>query len=179
MLRDLRQSVGLLYARWCFRNDREPQQPLTDFFRRSRKILVLLPQGNKEAALAGTTLNKLWDMLKNMHLTVVTTGIRPTLLSDSLQSEVILLKNVDVNKFFIPRKTVLQRVLAQSYDVAVDLNLDFILHAAYICKASRAPVRVAAMRQHGETFFNVQLNLDRTASPQVVYEKFVECLGMF
>lgn len=179
MLHDLRQSVGLLYARWYFRKDSQPQQPLTDFFRRSRSILVVLPQGDEEAAIAGTTLRKLWDVLKNMHLTIVSTGIRPTLLSDSFQSEVILLEDVDVNKFFIPRKSVLQRVLARPYDVALDLNLDFILHAAYICKASHAPVRVAAVRQYGETFFNVQLNLDHTAPPQIVYEKFVQCLAMF
>ena len=179
MLHSLQQSLGLLYARWHFRKERDYEQSLTDFFRRSRSILVLLPQGYEEAAIAGTTLRKLKDFLKNMHLTIVTTGIRPTPLSDSLRSEVIRVDNADVNKFFLPRKAVLQRILGRPYDVAIDLNLDFVLHAAYICKASRAPVRVAAMRRHGEMFFNVQLNLDRSAPPQIIYEKFVQCLGMF
>ena len=179
MLHDLRQSLGVLYSRWRFRREGDSEQSLTDFFRNSRSILVVLPREYEEAALAGTTLRKLRDFLKNTHLTVVTTGIRPTPLSDSLRSEVIRVDNTDVNKLLLPRKAVLQRILARQYDVAIDMNLDFVLHAAYICKVSRAPVRVAALRRHGEVFFNIQLNLDRSASRQIIYEKFIQCLAMF
>jgi hypothetical protein len=85
----------------------------------------------------------------------------------------------DIGEIFIPRKPILQRILMRPYDVAIDLNLDFVLHAAYICKASRAPFRVGIMREHGDSFFNVQIKLNRTASPQAVYEKLTRCLEMF
>src|SRR5713226_3230086 len=138
MLDNLRQSVGLLYARWHFRTERDPEQPLTDFLRRSQSILVLLPDGYNEAVIAGNSLKNLKDLLQNVHLTIVTTGIHPTPLSSSRRVEVIRIDDGDVNKFSLPRRPALQRILARSYDVAVDLNLDFVLHAAYICKASRA-----------------------------------------
>lgn len=179
MFANLRRSVGLLYVRWHFRKEHDIQQPLTDFLRRATSILIVLPRGYEEAQVAGNTLKKLFNVVKNRHLTIVTTGVRATALSDASRSEVIRLEEIDINKFFLPRQPVLQRILARSYDVAIDLNLDFVLDAAYICKASRAPVRVGLMRRRGELFFNIQLNLDCSGSPQVVYEKFVQCLGMF
>lgn len=179
MFDNLRKSIGLLYAKWHFRKNGDSQQVLTDFFRRAQSFLIILPPGYEEAHIAGNSLKRLFDVLKNAHLTVVTTGIRATALSDMQRSNVIRLDEVDINRFFLPRKNVLQRISARSYDVAIDMNLDFVLHAAYICKASRAPIRVGIMRQHGERFYNIQLNLNRSVPLQHVYEKFVQCLEMF
>ena len=71
------------------------------------------------------------------------------------------------------------RIFNREYDVAMDLNLDFVLHTAYICKASRARVRVGYSHSAADLFYNVQLNFDRNSSPQVLYKKFASCLAMF
>lgn len=152
---------------------------MTDFFHSGKNFLIVLPSEYEEAAIAGNTLKKLFDALKKAHLTVIATGIRATALSDMKRSEIIRLDDVDINKLFLPRKNVLQRLHARSYDVAIDMNLDFVLHAAYICRESRAPIRVGVMHQNGERFFNVLLNLNRAAPSHVVYEKFVQQLEMF
>lgn len=179
MLKNFRRSVGLLYARWRFRRNGDAPQSLTDFFHRTRSILVVLPMRYEDAVVAGYTFKKLFDLLKNPHLTIITRGIRATALSNVSKSEVIRLEEADINKFFLPRGDVLQRICTRSYDIAIDLNLDFVLHAAYICKASRAPIRISVVHQHGDTFFNVQLNLEHTAAPQMIYEKFAQSLRMF
>lgn len=175
----MRKALGLRYARWQFRHDVDHSRQLTNFVEQAGSILVVLPTGYDDAVVAGNTLKKLFDRLKNVHLTVVTAGVRGTALDDMGKSEVVRFDDVDIGKLFLPRKTMLRRVLTRTYDMALDMNLDFVLHAAYICKASRAPVRVGIMRQNSEHFFNVQLNLDRTASPQILYEKFAQYLGMF
>lgn len=179
MFNSLRQSLGTRYAKWHFRNDGESQQVLTDFFRRAQSFLVVLPAGYEEAHTAGGSLKKLFDVLKSAHLTIVTTGTRSTALSEIQRSNVVRMGDADVNRLFLPRQNVLKRISARSYDVAIDMNLDFVLHAAYICKASRAPIRIGIVHQHGEPFFNIQVNLDRSAPLQHVYEKFVHCLEMF
>jgi hypothetical protein len=178
ILRQIRTWLGLAYARWRFRTDRDYHQPLTEFFRSARSILVVLPMGYEDANVAGAAFKRLLGGAANAHVTVVTTGIRATPLSDG-RSEVIRVDEVDLNPFFLPRNNIMHRVIAHSYDLAVDLNLDFVLHAAYICKASRAPVRVGIRREHSDTFYNVQLNLDRSGSPQTVYGRFVDLLNMF
>lgn len=179
MFKKIRHAVGLLYARWRLRKYRDAQQVLTNFFSHARSILILLPSGYEEAIVACTTLKKLKNVLQNAHLTIVTTGTRSTPLAESLRSEVIRLDELDVNTLYLPDDAVLQRILARPYDLAIDLNLDFVLHAAYICKASRAPVRVGIKRDHADSFFNVQLNVDPRGVPKAIYEKFVQQLSMF
>lgn len=179
MIDKVRTSIGLLYTRWHFRKDHDDQQQLTDFFRRAKSVLVVLPYSYDNAVVAQNTLKKISGFHKNSHFTIVTIGRRAASVTNGRRSEVIRLDADQVKAFFLPRKRVLQRVCARPYDVAVDLNLDFVLHAAYICKASRAPVRVCMTRHHAELFFNVQVSLDRTATPHLIYERFARCLGMF
>jgi hypothetical protein len=179
MLERLRKTVGVQYSRWHLRNVRNPVQEFTDFFRRSKSFLIVLPEGYEEAHIAGNSLKKLFDMLKDIDLTVVTSGIRGTVLSDRHHSHVVRLDRADLNRFFLPRKSVLRRICNRSYDVALDMNLDFQLHAAYICKASRAPFRVGILCPPGEHIFNVHLNLRPSQPPQQMYSQFIRCLAMF
>jgi hypothetical protein len=79
----------------------------------------------------------------------------------------------------LPTKAILQRIFTKEFDVAVDLNLDFVLHTAYICKASRAKVRVGFSSQVSDVFYNIILNLNKQRTPQALYDKFAECLSMF
>lgn len=179
MLENLRKKIGVLYSRWHFRTAKDSVQDLTGFLQRSKSFLVILPNGYEEAQIAGNTLKKLFDVLKDIDLTVVTSGIRGTVLSDKHHSHVVRLSETDINRLFLPRKNVLRRICNRSYDVALDMNLDFQLHAAYICKASRAPIRVGILCPPGEHFFNVHLNLRPSQSPQQMYSQFARCLEMF
>lgn len=179
MFENVRKSVGLGYAKWRFRKNGDPQQELTEFFRRSRTFLIILPAQYEEAQLASQALKRLFDELKSVHLTIVTTGTRSTSLSDMHRSNVIRVDGKDINAFFLPRTTVLQRVCSRTYDVTLDMNLDFVLHAAYISRASRAPIRVGVHHEEGERFYNVQLNLNRSVPPQNTYEQYARYLEMF
>jgi hypothetical protein len=171
--------AGLQIARFQFRSDVDTVQPLTTFFTGAKSVLITLPAGYEEAIIAGDALHAFRNRLMHLNLTVVHTSTRATSLSDFPRSEVIRISQADINRVFLPTRELLQRIIHQEYDAAVDLNLDFVLHTAYICKASRAKVRVGFVHPWSDVFFNVQFNLDRQRTPQVVYEKFAQCLAMF
>jgi len=171
--------LGLGVARFQFRSDVDTVQPLTTFFTGARSVLIMLPAGYEEAIVAGDAIHAFRNRLIHLNLTVVHTSTRATSLSDFPHSEVIRIGPTDVNRLYLPTKELLQRIIRRDYDAAVDLNLDFVLHTAYICKASRAKVRVGFVHPWSDTFFNVQFNLDKGRTPQVVYEKFAACLAMF
>jgi hypothetical protein len=179
MFTNLRKALGRQYAKWHFRKTEEPVQEFTEFFRSAKSFLVVLPLGYEGAQSADASFKKLFDVLKKAHLTIVTSGVRGTVLDDMRRSEVIRLDEADISSFFLPRKSALERISARSYDVALDLNLDFVLHAAYICRASRAPIRVGALCPGGEYFYNVHVNLKRSEQPGQMYNEFVRCLEMF
>ena len=179
MLERVYAYLGLQIARFQFRSDIDTVQPLTTFFTGAKNVLVVLPTGYEEAIIAGDALHAFRNRLMHLNLTVVHTSTRATSLSDFPRSEVIRIDPENINKLSLPRKELLQRIMHREYDAAVDLNLDFVLHTAYICKASRARVRVGFVHQWSDLFFNVQFNIDKQRTPQVVYEKFAACLAMF
>ena len=170
--------MGLQFARFQFRNDIEKVHALTDFFSGARNVLILLPVGYDEAIIASNALREYRHRLNHLHLTVVNSGTRTTSLIDYTRCEVIRIDPTDINKFSLPRRSLLQRIESRDYDTAVDLNLDFVLHTAYICKASGARVRVGFTHPSADMFYNVQLNL-KEGTPQSIYSHFAACLAMF
>ena len=170
---------GLQFARLQFRSDIDAVQPMTNFFRDARAILIAMPVGYDEAVLAGKALSMLHDRMIPMKITIIHSSTRATPLSILPRTEVVRVDPADINRFLLPRRSLLQRILPQSYDVALDLNLDFVLHTAYICKATRASVRVGFAREEADSFFNVQLSVDRQRAPQSLYEHVATFLSMF
>jgi hypothetical protein len=172
--------MGLQFAKFQFRSDFDRPQELTKFFTGARNILVTMPRGYDNAVLAGNALHRYRDALKDVHLTIIHTGTRETTLSSFLHSQIIRITPADVNRFSLPRRALLSRIYTREFDVALDLNLDFVLHSAYICKASRARVRVGLHQSPlAELFFNVRVDLAERRAPQSTYEQFAACLMMF
>jgi hypothetical protein len=179
MLEQVFSYLGLQFAKFQFRSEFDTPQEFTGFIRRARSVLIILPVGYDEAVIAGDKLNAGCNFLSHMQLTVVHTSTRATSLTVFPRCEVVRLDPQDINRFSLPRRSLLQRIFVHSFDVAIDLNLDFVLHAAYICKASHAKVRVGCRHSMSDLFYNVQVNLQRQGPPQKVYEKFASCIAMF
>ncbi len=171
--------VGLQYAKFQFRKEKDVPQPLTNFFSGAKNVLITLPLGYEEAIIASNALRAFRARLNHLQLTVINNSTRATSLIEFSKCEVIRMTNNDVNKLYLPSQGLMQRILEKEYDVAIDLNLGFVLHTAYICKASKAKARVGFANSASDAFFNVQLNLKMPASPQVMYDKFAACLSMF
>ena len=173
------KNIGLRLARYQFRKERDTVQPFTNFFSGAKNVLVILPVGYDEAILASEALSVHKDKLSNVHLIVIHNSTRFTSLAIFPRSEVIRLDPPDLNRFFLPRTSVIQRLPKHQYDVAMDLNLDFVLHSAYICKASRARIRVGFSHPEADLFYNVQMQFNGPRTPQAMFDKFVNCLSMF
>jgi hypothetical protein len=170
---------GYRFAKFQFRSDVDAVQPMTEFFRNAKSVLVVLPVGYEHAIIAGDALRNVCKHLKHLQLTVINNSTRETSLSEFAKCEVVRLNPEDLNSFSLPKKQVMQRIFSREYDVAIDLNLDFVLHSAYICKASRAKVRVGSAHAVADQFYNVQLKLRESGSPQEFYRKFAACMAMF
>jgi hypothetical protein len=179
MLDNTLTSLGLQFARLQFWSNVDTVQPMTQFFRGAQNALIVLPVGYDNAMLAGTAIRKYRERLSNVHLTIVHSSTRSTPLSEFPRSEVVRVDADDINRFSLPKKSLIKRIMTRPYDVAVDMNLDFVLHTAYICKVSRAKVRVGFAHPRSDMFFNVQLNFDMKRAPQALYEEYAACLAMF
>jgi hypothetical protein len=168
------------FAKLQFRSDFDTPQPMTNFFTGAKNVLIMLPAGYQESVEAGKALRKFRDQLTHLHLTVIHTSTWATALTEFPHCTVIRMDPKDINKFSLPSKSLMKRIFTKEYDVALDFNLDFVLHTAYICKASRARVRVNFFQhQASDIFYNVQFHLHEQKNPQALYEHCAKCLAMF
>jgi ADP-heptose:LPS heptosyltransferase len=92
---------------------------------------------------------------------------------------VITIEPEEVSRFFLPHKGLFARLPRRPFDVALDLNLDFLLPSAYICKESNAPLRAGFERQYADTFFNFLVRVHASSTQAQACDHLIACLHMF
>jgi hypothetical protein len=129
--------------------------------------------------MASDVLSQACRRVPDIHLTIVHSSTRETSLAAFTKSEVIRVQPDDLNKFFLPTQRLLHQIIKRQYDVAINLNLDFVLHTAYICKASRARVRVGCPHTAADVFYNVLFKVKMDQPAQSRYQQFGAFVKMF
>ncbi len=179
MFTRLRKNIGLLYARFYFRRDPDRVMTFTDAVKHARTAIVFMPVDQRQSESARLLLNYFQNKFRGSKLTIVLQEDTQSSFLNSVSCEVLRLKKDDVSPFAVPRKSVLRRIRRNEYDLALDLNLQFHLPSAFLCKASRSRIRVGFGYENADTFFNFQIIADKSRNIKTVYERVVSCLGMF
>lgn len=179
MLESLRRTIGIQAARFHFRRTRDAVVGFAQAIPSARSMLLILPFPAGDETPLTNLLPAFRRRFKEENITVVTAGKAHVIERILPRSRVIAVAGEEVTAFFIPRQSVIDRVRARQYDLAVDLNLDFMLPSAYICKESSARVRVGFSRKHADNFFNFQVRLDPESRSGSAHDRLLNCLQMF
>ncbi len=179
MLERLRSSAGLLGTRFHFRKRRDESLSFVDSLTASSAILLLMPLDGSPLYPVAPVITMLRQRKSDEQITVVVASHSSEAFAALERSPIIRVLPEDVNGLFLPRKHVLSRIQRNRYDLAIDLNLDFLLPSGYICMESNARVRVGFARPHADLFYNLQVQTSRVESRTVRYERFAHCLEMF
>jgi len=172
-----RRSLGYHLARWRFRKHPDAITSFTNSLSSGQHVLVILPLA-PSAPSAGSILELFRTRYGEQRLTLVAHAADKHVGTLFPHSTVISIGDSDVTRLFHPSADVLKRVLARQYDVAIDLNLDFLLPSGYICKASHARIRVGFMRPGAELFYNFEIRVEGPQS-EALYDRLAACLKMF
>lgn len=179
MLEKLRNSVGLLGARFHFRRTRDEALSFGNSFASASSILLLMPLDGSPLYPVAPVVTMLRKHKKEEQITVVVGSHSNEAFTALERSPIVRILPEEIGAFLLPRRDVLTRVRRTRYDLAIDLNLDFLLPSGYICRESMAPVRVGFARSHADLFYNFQVQTPGTESRTVRYEQFARCLEMF
>lgn len=179
MLEPLRRSLGMRVAKFRFRKQREKVQSFTRLLPSAGTALVIMPLASGPDGDHANVLALFRKHFAPENLTILTAAPRDRMERLLPRSRVITIAQDETSFLYLPRQVVLDRVHARRYDLAVDLNLDFMLPSAYICRESDARVRVGRSGQHADTFFNLQVRLDPSPEKGDAYGRLVQCLQMF
>jgi ADP-heptose:LPS heptosyltransferase len=166
-------------ARFHFRSSREKVISFSHSIATSDRVLVVMPMRQTDEAEEAQVLTFLREHFYEPDITVIVPAGGTQVERILPRCRVLPVGPEDVNAFFLPRRAFLARVAERSYDLAVDLNLDFVIPSAYICRESNARVRTGFSALHADTFYNFQVRLEPATRKEHAYDRLVRCLQMF
>jgi ADP-heptose:LPS heptosyltransferase len=179
MLEQLRATVGIQAARFHFRKWTDEVIPFAGTVSDARTVLLILPLDGSPLYPIAPVITMLRARKRESDITVVLSS-RTTEALDPLQRcPVIRILPDEISTFFLPHRELIARINKRRHDLAIDLNLDFHVPSGYICKESKAPVRVGFTSKRADTFYNFQVQTAAAESRMQRYEHMANCLQMF
>jgi hypothetical protein len=179
MLEGFRRKIGLSYSHVHFRNNRDRMMNFTGALTRSRRALVIFPESSLDGESIATLFRYLLRKFSSEGMMVL---IREDLLFSMASTpplKTLTYSTNEINPWFVPRRKLLQKITTNTFDVALDLNIGLSLPSAFLCKASKAPLRVSFAKQSGDQFYNFQFQSKGAAGNTPTYRNFLKCLDMF
>ncbi len=178
MLESVRRVIGLTVARWHFRRRAEEPLSFTHAVTEARHALLVLPLQSLELVPIAPVLEVLREKFQDKHITVVTAMHSVELMHLLPQGRFVRIDPTEISPFFLPRRSMLQRMPRPAYDLAIDLNLDFKLPSGYICRESNARVRLGFAGEQSDLFYNFLIQTTAVPGKQR-YKQLAAYLEMF
>jgi ADP-heptose:LPS heptosyltransferase len=166
-------------ARFHFRSSREKVISFSHSIPTSDRVLVVMPLAQSAEEGQTHVLTFLREHFYEPDITVIAPAGAAPVERVLPRARVLQFGPKDTTLFLLPRRAFLARVTERSYDLAIDLNLDFLIPSAYICKETNARVRTGFSALHADTFFNFQVRLEPATQRPRAYDHLVRCLQMF
>ena len=128
---------------------------IIEVLEKASNILIIMPTKLDDF---GTALNYLPVVRNNFpkaKISVLTLDIYRNLLHDNSFYGMIFVESKSINIFGLPKRELVQRILASKYDIAIDMNDHFSLISAHICQKSGAMLRICLEESRRDPFCNV------------------------
>ncbi len=175
----MRLRVGLLYSRFHFRKLKDPALRFTEAVSHARRALVLLPESTRDVASVQWIVRNFSERFSSGSLTIVATNEQIQWVKGDNRFQTLTYSSHDISAWYIPRQKLLGKMKRSTFDIAFDLNTTFALPSAFLCRESKAPLRVSFLKNHADNFYNFQVHTTSGNSLAVAFRNLVRCLEMF
>lgn len=118
-----------------------------------KSILICLPEDVQDPTFCQKLIAKYKELFNNYTIQFCATSAQAHLIKSSCsclfysQSSLTITKKLD--------ETIKQVIRGDNYQIAIDLNQNFSLTAALICKSSKANTRITFAKPNANIFFNI------------------------
>jgi hypothetical protein len=179
MLENFRRNVGLSYSRLHFRGNRDKMMNFTNALSRARRALVIFPDLSMDGETAATVFRYLSRKFSSDSMTVLVRHDQLSYVTASSPLKTLTYTPEDINTWYVPRRSLVKKMMAMNFDVAFDLNVDLSVTGAFLCKASNAPLRISFAKDRGDQFYNFQVQTRGTSNRPHSYRTLLKYLEMF
>jgi ADP-heptose:LPS heptosyltransferase len=179
MLDTMRGVIGLQVSRFRFRRFEDPVMSFTEAVTTARRAMLIMPLKKREFLPTVMVVDFFKQRFREENITIVSDDHGREAVRMLARSHFIHILKDEVSPFFLPRRTLLRRVLERQCDLVVDLNLDFLLPSAYICRESNARVRIGFDRRRADLFYNFLIQPDQRLERKHLYDRMASFLQRF
>jgi len=179
MIQAVRRYLGTRYGVFAMRWSKDTQQELTSFYSQSKNALVIMPEDVQAAEVALTVVKFLESKFQGQNCIVIASPHSANLVSQYTNAKVVRMKESDLSYFYLPRRSFTDRFTKRQYDLVIDLNLGFVLFAAYLSRRIQSRYRVGFAKEHSDHFYNIQFRYVSGQSKQLTYNSLCEFLDKF
>ncbi len=157
----------------------DTQRNLTNFYSESQNALVIIPNDEKSAECALSVVKFLGKRFRGQKRIVVAATQAATLIGQNTRAQVVRFDENDINFFYLPKKSFTKQFSKQKFDLVIDLNLGFVLFAAYLTVMVESRFRVSFAKEYGDLFYNVQYRSINERNKELPYNSLCDFLGKF
>lgn len=179
MFEDTRRKIGLALTRLFVNRKESKSISFSNIFTGARTALVIIPENANHRSVILPTLTLLQNKFQGNKLTIIVNDTFRELSTPFTRSTVVPVTKDQVNFFFLPKKSVFQRVLNQRYDVVVDLNFTLEPTGAFFSRTINAPLKVGFSQPYADAYYNFQFATAPNRNPKMRYEQLFRTLSMF
>jgi hypothetical protein len=179
MFENMRLKIGAAYAGFRFRSESDPIVRFTDAISIAKQPIVFLPEFPEEAAGVEPVLKYL---SQRFHTSKVLLVVRKEVLSrlpEHRSFPLVTYSGEELNAWYLPTADLLRKVKKSTFDVAFDLNIRFALPSSYLCRASRAPLRIGFVKPNADIYYNFQVQSASADNSSQAYSHLLKCIEMF
>lgn len=179
VLEGTRRSIGLGLARFHFRKTKDRVIAFNKAFSSARTALLIMPLYRREFLPTVMVIDLLKRRFREEDITIISDDHGRDAVHMLPRSHFIHIIETEISPVFLPRPTLIRRIQERKYDLAIDLNLDFVLPSAYICRKSNAHVRIGFANRNIDAFYNFQIQPDLTRARKHLYDRLAQFLEKF
>jgi ADP-heptose:LPS heptosyltransferase len=173
------RSLGLTVARFVVRRMPTEVVSFTDVFSSAHRVLLIMPLEKREDLPTAGLIDFLKLRFGQQNITVISDDHGREVMPLLPRGRFIHILKDELSPFRIARPALITRIRERQHDIAIDLNLDFVMPSAYICTQSNARVRVGFVRPRADVFYNFLIQQDPGLDRRRVYDRMVAFLQMF
>lgn len=180
MFKKLLEKIGKQQLFWPATGEKNNEViDYGNFFATVSSALILMPE---QLDNFGVAINRHRDLAALMPKTQFVLFIREkyvSLIPSSLQKNIVQIRESDITPIGVPNRRFLKSTIGASYDLIIDFNTDFDLVATYICKKTKAKLRICLCHPQREPFYNLQFCTSDSDTIDEKIEVMVKYISQF
>lgn len=176
MFEELKRKFAHYIIKRKFLHKSESPIAFNTALKNAKEVFVIMPGNNSDFTESLTIVKYLKIHKKEISLFI--SELKHNEVPNHLDCKLVLFTPSQINRFFLPDKTLLTRLRGKKFDAVIDLNRNEDTFFSCVANVVHSEIKVGFRRNRSEDYYNLLFE-SKQNEPLAAYTKFLEHLSMF